>query len=62
MHSRRSHAELGAASDLENGAPQLGPQYAAIRGRFPGINVLGDCCGTDHRHIELIYNACKEAA
>jgi Sigma-70, region 4 len=30
------------------------PQYAAMRGRLPGDNVLGGCCGTDHRHIERI--------
>ena len=61
--SKRSHAELDAAPDLDDGEPaELGAQYAAIRGRFPGINVLGGCCGTDHRHIEQICNACKEAA
>ena len=61
--SRRSHTELDAAPDLDDGDPtELGAQYAAIRRRFPGINVLGGCCGTDHRHIERICNACKEAA
>ena len=61
--SRRNHTELDAAPDLDDGDPtELGAQYAAIRRRFPGINVLGGCCGTDHRHIERICNACKEAA
>jgi len=57
--SRRSHAELDAAPDLDAGDPvELGRQYAAIRARFPWINVLGGCCGTDHRHIERICGAC----
>jgi S-methylmethionine-dependent homocysteine/selenocysteine methylase len=61
MH--RSVAEPGAAADLEDGEPaELAAQYAAIRGRFPGITVLGGCCGTDHRHIERICNGCQEAA
>ena len=61
--SKRSHAELDAAPDLDAGDPvELGHGYAAIRARFPWINVLGGCCGTDHRHIEQIANACLEAA
>jgi S-methylmethionine-dependent homocysteine/selenocysteine methylase len=61
--SKRSHAELDEAPDLDDGDPvQLGAEYAAIRERFPWINVLGGCCGTDHRHIEQICCACREAA
>ncbi|MEZ0472386.1 homocysteine S-methyltransferase family protein [Luteimonas salinilitoris] len=26
-----------------------------------GCNVLGGCCGTDHRHIEQIARACALA-
>lgn len=36
--------------------------YAALRGRFPWNNVLGGCCGSDHRHIEQICTSCREAA
>jgi S-methylmethionine-dependent homocysteine/selenocysteine methylase len=58
--SKRSHAELDAAPDLDAGDPaELGAQYAAIRNRFPWVNVFGGCCGTDHRHIEQICHACK---
>ena len=61
--SRRSHAELDAAPDLDAGDPEaLGGEYAAIRARLPWINVLGGCCGTDHRHIERICDACLAAA
>jgi S-methylmethionine-dependent homocysteine/selenocysteine methylase len=61
--SKRSHAELDAAPDLDAGDPaELGAQYAAIRNRLPWVNVLGGCCGTDHRHIEQICHACTQAA
>jgi S-methylmethionine-dependent homocysteine/selenocysteine methylase len=58
--SRRSHAELNEAPDLDDGNPrELGAQYADLLRRHPHINVLGGCCGTDHRHIEEIARACK---
>jgi S-methylmethionine-dependent homocysteine/selenocysteine methylase len=61
--SRRSHAELDAAPDLDAGDPvELGSQYRALRRRHPQINVLGGCCGTDHRHVEQISQACRMAA
>jgi S-methylmethionine-dependent homocysteine/selenocysteine methylase len=54
-----SHAELDEAEELDAGNPEeLGQQYAAIRARFPHINVVGGCCGTDHRHIASIVEAC----
>lgn len=57
--SCKSHAELDNAPELDTGNPQeLGRQYAALLRRFPHINVLGGCCGTDHRHIACISEAC----
>jgi S-methylmethionine-dependent homocysteine/selenocysteine methylase len=57
--SRRSHAELDEAADLDDGDPaELAQQYRALRNRFGHITVLGGCCGTDHRHIEQIRFAC----
>jgi S-methylmethionine-dependent homocysteine/selenocysteine methylase len=57
--SKRSHAELDAAQDLDAGDPvELGRSYAGLRRRLPQLNVLGGCCGTDHRHIEQICVAC----
>jgi S-methylmethionine-dependent homocysteine/selenocysteine methylase len=51
--SRLSHAELNEAVELDEGNPvELGAESAALRARFPTINVLGGCCGTDHRHVE----------
>jgi homocysteine S-methyltransferase len=58
--SKRSHAELDAAPDLDAGNPvELGQDYAALR-RHLGrrLNVLGGCCGTDHRHVAAIADAC----
>jgi S-methylmethionine-dependent homocysteine/selenocysteine methylase len=58
--SKRSHAELNEAPDLDAGDPvELGGEYRAMLRRLPQINVLGGCCGTDHRHIEQICAACK---
>lgn len=56
--SRMSHAELDNAEELDDGNPaELGKQYADIRRINPQINVVGGCCGTDHRHIEHICHA-----
>lgn len=61
--SRRSHAELDEAPDLDEGDPvELGRDYAALRRRLPALTVLGGCCGTDHRHIHRIGRSCAEAA
>jgi len=58
--SKRSHAELNEAPDLDDGDPvELGGQYRALVRRHPQIGVLGGCCGTDHRHIAQICAACR---
>jgi homocysteine S-methyltransferase len=55
-----SHAELDEAPELDAGVPsELGREYAGLRNRrLKRLNVMGGCCGTDHRHIELIASAC----
>ena len=61
--SKRSHAELDEAADLDDGNPvELGEQYRALRQSFRQFNVLGGCCGTDHRHVEQICFACSDIA
>ncbi|MEP1208433.1 MAG: homocysteine S-methyltransferase family protein [Rhizobiaceae bacterium] len=56
--SRCSHAELDEAEELDDGNPrELGFQLSEIRRRFPHINVLGGCCGTDMRHMQEIAEA-----
>lgn len=57
--STQSHAELNAAPELDAGNPaELGAQYAALRRRLRRLNVMGGCCGTDHRHVDAIAAAC----
>jgi homocysteine S-methyltransferase len=61
--SRKSHAELDAATELDTGDPaELGGQYRALRASLRRLCVLGGCCGTDHRHIEAICEACLPEA
>ena len=58
--SKRSHAELNEAPDLDPGDPaELGREHAVLVARRPRINVLGGCCGTDHRHVERICAAIR---
>jgi homocysteine S-methyltransferase len=57
--SALSHAELDAATTLASGNPgECGQQYPTLRRQMPGLSVLGGCCGTDHRHIAAICEAC----
>jgi S-methylmethionine-dependent homocysteine/selenocysteine methylase len=59
--SKRSHAELDAATDLDIGDPaELGREYRDLRNRMRHLSVLGGCCGTDHRHVQQICMACVE--
>lgn len=58
--SRRSHAELNEAPDLDAGDPaELGAQYRELVQRFPNIRIVGGCCGTDDRHIACIGASCR---
>jgi homocysteine S-methyltransferase len=60
--SKRSHAELNEAPDLDAGDPiEFGSQHGALLRRFPQITVVGGCCGTDHRHVHAIGVACRGA-
>jgi S-methylmethionine-dependent homocysteine/selenocysteine methylase len=57
--SRKSHAELDASTELDIGNPvELGRQYAELRSQLPKLRIFGGCCGTDHRHIAAICEAC----
>jgi len=56
--STRSHAELDEATELDEGDPEdLAARYAALRAGLPRLNVVGGCCGTDHRHVAAIRDA-----
>lgn len=57
--SRCSHAQLDAMTELDAGDPRdLALHYRALRARHPQVQVLGGCCGTDHRHVEAIAREC----
>jgi S-methylmethionine-dependent homocysteine/selenocysteine methylase len=57
--SRKSHAELNEAPELDIGDPaELAAQHGALKRRLPHLNVMGGCCGTDDRHVERIAAAC----
>jgi homocysteine S-methyltransferase len=56
--STRSHAELDASPELDDGDPDdLAARYVELRRRLPHLTVFGGCCGTDHRHVERIAAA-----
>jgi S-methylmethionine-dependent homocysteine/selenocysteine methylase len=53
--SRLSHAELDEAEELDDGNPvELGRDYGQLGTNLYNLNVVGGCCGTDHRHVRAI--------
>jgi homocysteine S-methyltransferase len=53
--SSKSHAELDEAGELDAGDPvELAGHYQTLRPSLPNLNVVGGCCGTDHRHVDEI--------
>ena len=57
--SRRSHAELDDAPDLDSGDPdELAAEYRELVEALPSLGLLGGCCGTDARHVGAICAAC----
>lgn len=57
--STKSHAELDESETLDDGDPKdFGRCYRALRQRLPSLRVMGGCCGTDHRHVAAICEAC----
>ena len=55
---RRRSSSTRASSLLDEGDPaELAARYRELRERLPNLNVVGGCCGTDHRHIDEICAA-----
>ena len=48
---RVPHARLGEPGRARD-------EYADLKRRLTELNVMGGCCGTDHRHVEEIAVAC----
>ena len=58
--SRKSHAELNVATELDVGDPiELAAAEALLKQRPPHLVVMGGCCGTNARHVEHIAAACE---
>jgi homocysteine S-methyltransferase len=58
--SRRSHAELDEAPELDAGDPhELAEDYVALARRLPWLNIFGGCCGSDLRHVQAIASALR---
>jgi len=61
--STKSHAELDDSTELDIGDPgDLARRYRRLRVDYPTMTVLGGCCGTDHRHLAAICEACAPRA
>ena len=61
--SRKSHAELDEATELDSGNPaELAAEYRELVELLGGLTVLGGCCGTDHRHVGRIAEVCAGVA
>ncbi len=53
--SCKSHAELDESTVLDRGDPyELGHFYLNLQQNLPQLTVIGGCCGTDHRHVEVM--------
>ena len=58
--STKSHKELDESTSLDAGdRVDLGERYRALMARLPNLNVVGGCCGTDHRHVAAICQALR---
>jgi S-methylmethionine-dependent homocysteine/selenocysteine methylase len=56
--STMSHAELDEMTELDAGDPaELAARYLELGEALPQLQVLGGCCGTDHRHVGAIVDA-----
>lgn len=56
--SRKSHAELDAAEELDEGDPaELADRYRELTPLLPSAAVVGGCCGTDQRHVAAVADS-----
>jgi homocysteine S-methyltransferase len=54
--STRSHEELDAATELDEGDPAaLARAQDGLRGQLPSLALVGGCCGTDARHVGAMW-------
>jgi homocysteine S-methyltransferase len=56
--STRSHEELDAATELDEGDPvELSAAQDELRPHLPKLSLVGGCCGTDARHVAAMWGA-----
>ena len=54
--SMRSHEELDAATELDEGDPaELARAQETLRPQLPSLALVGGCCGTDSRHVAAMW-------
>jgi homocysteine S-methyltransferase len=59
--STLSHAELDAATELDEGDPtELATAQDALRPQLPNLTLIGGCCGTDARHVAAMWGVAQE--
>lgn len=57
--SAKSHAELDASPEIDIGdIAELADDHAELLPSLPNLQLIGGCCGTDHRHIDAICARC----
>lgn len=54
--STMSHAELDAATELDRGDISLLTDTYAQLASVLDLRVIGGCCGTDHEHVQTVYD------
>jgi methionine synthase I (cobalamin-dependent) len=51
---------LNESTELDSGDPvRLAGDYGRLKKQLTRLNVMGGCCGTDHRHVERIAETCS---
>jgi S-methylmethionine-dependent homocysteine/selenocysteine methylase len=54
--SLASHAELDAATELDDGDPdEFAAAQVRLAERLPQLSIVGGCCGTDARHVARLW-------
>jgi hypothetical protein len=57
--SVKSRAELDASPEIDIGdIAELADDHAELLPSLPNLQLIGGCCGTDHRHIATICARC----
>ena len=57
--SAKNHAELDASPEIDIGdIAELADDHAELLPSLPNLQLIGGCCGTEHRHIAAICARC----